>query len=82
MAAEALDLPRNASITIRLPHRLRVLLRALRIARKRRAPQLYRSLANHDERMMADVGLHPRCDARYRWLNEMMGMRTDWTRVN
>ena len=36
MATEALDLPRRATLTIRLPHRLRVLARALHIAHLRR----------------------------------------------
>ena len=72
MATEALDLPRDATITIRLPHRLRVLLRAMRIARARRAAKLFRQLADRDERVLADVGVCRRRDGRYDWLAAMV----------
>jgi hypothetical protein len=72
MATEALDLTRTAIIRIRLPHRMRVLMRALRIARARRALKLYRQLADRDERVLNDVGLYRRRDGRRTWLAEMV----------
>ena len=72
MATEALDLPRDPTITIRLTHRLRILIRAMRIARARRAAKLLRQLADHDERVLTDVGVSRRRDGRYNWLEEMV----------
>jgi hypothetical protein len=68
MATEALDLSRGTAVTIRLPHRLRVLWRAMSIARHRRAAKLFRLLADRNERTMTDVGVNPRREARYDWL--------------
>jgi hypothetical protein len=64
MATEALDLPRNAAVTIRIPRRLRVLLRAIRIARISRSLKLYRALADRDEGILADVGVSHRKEGR------------------
>ena len=73
MATEALDLPRDHTVTIRLPHRLRVLLRAVRIARANPKLQLVRELADRDDRVLADVGVTARSRAGwFDWLARAM----------
>jgi hypothetical protein len=69
MATEALDLPRSA-VTIRMPHRLRVILRAMRIARMRRSVKLYRALADRDERVFQDVSANSH-HRRHDWLDDL-----------
>lgn len=76
MATEALDLPRTAAITIRLPYRLRVFLRARRIARVSRALSLFRQLADREERVLKDVGGRSGGDRRYNWLAAMVMVNT------
>lgn len=76
MATEALDLPRDHRVTIRLPHRLRVLLRALRLAR--RSATLCRQLAGRDDRMLSDVGVSRR-KGGYGWFAEMVMMQQPTT---
>lgn len=68
LATEALDLPRGTSVTIRLPHRLRVLLRALRIARKSRKTKLYRQLADRDERTTRDLAVDTTRSGHQSWM--------------
>jgi hypothetical protein len=74
LATDALEFPRTAANTMRFAHRLRVFLRAVRIARTARTMKRHRQLADRDERALTGAGVSRHRDGGDHKLAELMLM--------